>query len=808
MFSAVTQGQTILGNFDDAENDTTYKVIPLEGSSTLTYTNDNTDKIEGAGSCQIKVVISPNIHDWGSHGQLNRTLPEGQYFDLSSRDTLSLWIKVIQAPALPASVVFRIHMVDQPTPTDNMEEYIYEHTTILDAVSDWVELKVPLFEREVDTGDPNSTGFILFPGTWGRSASQENNKKFDLDKIIGYNIGFITTTAAADSVVYNVDNFTATGNVAIPYTFFNGVQWVTNITVGTWGNTTLDIIPADEVEMGKKAVQWTQGDGWTGFYGNLTEPAYNMSSGWAADSLKIKMKAPEGTGPIRIQFMDLTDGGNKIGTTFTPTGDNQWHEYFLPLRDMIYQDGSTHFDSTHVAKIEIMGENSGVAGRVIYFTDVWTGMPTFDVIPPVAATGVSAIADDWTNLVTWTDVPGEAGEKYDIYYSTDPITDVAAKNVDVVQYGVNGDVGLVAHVLRAPKTDQPITYYYAIVCRDAAGNVGPVSESSAPVTNTAKGVPTIEPTTINFTADGDLSEWSSVTPIELSLTKGTAYLPPNNIVDGDADLSLLCYLAIDNDYLYVAFDVEDDQVTTDASSDSYMNDCPDLFIGLFNWHGVPHTAYKRGAEPDYHIRFNKEMVRYDGGGISDGDSVLLPGADYYWEESFPTGYTVEARLSLDAMAERGGDTRFIPRVGNRIPVDFSINDADGAPREGIICYSPNNNDQSYSSPSLWTYTWIGDQWTGVADNKNISLDSYQLLQNYPNPFNPSTQISYVLKNSGMVSVKVYDILGREVATLVNEEQTGGLHTLNFDASNLASGMYIYKIDAGSFHSSKKMLFLK
>lgn len=814
MLSGVTFGQDVLDNFDNAENDTTYKVL-LEGSSTMTFTNDLTDKVEGTGSLKIKVVVAPDIHSWGSYGQLNKNLPEGQYFDISDRDTLKLWIKVIEAPVTPANVVFRFHMVDRPATGDNNEEYIFQDDVILDATSDWVELSAPLFEREVDTGDPNNTGFILFPGSWGRSTGQENNKKFDLDKIVGYNISFITTTAAADSIVFNVDNFRATGNVAVPYTFFNGVQWLNMTEVGAWGQSTVEVVDAADLAHGKKAVKWVQGNewnnGWTGFYGNIAT-AYNMASGWLVDSLKFKMKSEDGVGPIRFQFADAYESGKKVGTVVTPINDNQWHDYALALKDMTYQDGATSIDSTNIMKLEIMAEASGVAGKVIYISDIWTGNPVFDVIAPIAATGVSAVADNNSNIVTWTDVPGESGEKYDIYYSTDPITDVTSPKVDVVEYGINGDVSLITHILRAPKTDQPITYYYAVVCRDAAGNVGPVSESSAPVTNTAKGVPVIELKTVQFTADGDLSEYvaAGITPIELSVEKGTAYIAPNQKVDGDADLSVLAYLAVDNDYLYVAFNVTDDVVNVDKNiANVYERDCPDLFIGLYNWHNAPHTAYKRGAEPDYHLRFNDDMARYDGGGIADGDSVLMPGENYYWAEAFSGGYIVEARLSLDDMAARGGDTRFVPKEGMRIPIDFSINDADATSREGIICYSVNNNDKSYTSPALWTYTWIGDKWTtGVKGDNNVTLDSYQLLQNYPNPFNPSTQISYVLKNSGMVSVKVYDILGREVATLVNEEQTSGLHTLNFDASNLASGMYIYKIDAGSFHSSKKMLFLK
>lgn len=85
---------------------------------------------------------------------------------------------------------------------------------------------------------------------------------------------------------------------------------------------------------------------------------------------------------------------------------------------------------------------------------------------------------------------------------------------------------------------------------------------------------------------------------------------------------------------------------------------------------------------------------------------------------------------------------------------------------------------------------------------------YDLAQNYPNPFNPSTTIRYQIPQDGIVTLKIYDILGSEVATLVNEEKVAGKYEVNFNASSLASGVYIYKIQAGSFINSKKMLLLK
>ena len=89
-----------------------------------------------------------------------------------------------------------------------------------------------------------------------------------------------------------------------------------------------------------------------------------------------------------------------------------------------------------------------------------------------------------------------------------------------------------------------------------------------------------------------------------------------------------------------------------------------------------------------------------------------------------------------------------------------------------------------------------------------TANNFSLKQNYPNPFNPTTSIKYTVPSNEYVTLKVYDILGNEVATLVNEQQESGRYTVNFDGDKLSSGLYIYKIQAGKFSQVRKMLLLK
>lgn len=100
--------------------------------------------------------------------------------------------------------------------------------------------------------------------------------------------------------------------------------------------------------------------------------------------------------------------------------------------------------------------------------------------------------------------------------------------------------------------------------------------------------------------------------------------------------------------------------------------------------------------------------------------------------------------------------------------------------------------------------------TDVVSVNDVELQpaSFELKQNFPNPFNPTTTINYSLPNSSFVKLVVYNSIGQEIATLVNETIAAGNHSVEFDASNLSSGIYFYKLQAGSFVDTKKMILLK
>lgn len=97
---------------------------------------------------------------------------------------------------------------------------------------------------------------------------------------------------------------------------------------------------------------------------------------------------------------------------------------------------------------------------------------------------------------------------------------------------------------------------------------------------------------------------------------------------------------------------------------------------------------------------------------------------------------------------------------------------------------------------------------GVSQNQNGVPEIYSLSQNYPNPFNPATKIEFAIPKDGFVNLRVYDVLGKEVALLISSEFKAGSYTLDFDASKLPSGIYFYKLSSGGFSETKKMILIK
>jgi len=121
------------------------------------------------------------------------------------------------------------------------------------------------------------------------------------------------------------------------------------------------------------------------------------------------------------------------------------------------------------------------------------------------------------------------------------------------------------------------------------------------------------------------------------------------------------------------------------------------------------------------------------------------------------------------------------------------------------CHIIDHEDNEMMRP--YNLTWTLPKQTAQLQN-GTNLDAFELQQNYPNPFNPSTVIKFSVPKDEFVSLKVYNILGSEVGTLINQEVPQGNHEVHFDATGLSSGVYIYTLSSASFNKSYKMILSK
>ena len=146
---------------------------------------------------------------------------------------------------------------------------------------------------------------------------------------------------------------------------------------------------------------------------------------------------------------------------------------------------------------------------------------------------------------------------------------------------------------------------------------------------------------------------------------------------------------------------------------------------------------------------------------------------------------------------------------------YQIDPSDGTIIRTVPSPHTNPRDLAWDGQYLWIVSWQADTiyqvdvgYTTSIINEKLYPKGYILYPNYPNPFNPATKINFQIPELCFVSLKVYDVLGKDVATLVNEEKPVGSYELEFDAATLPSGIYFYQLKAGNFVETKKMVLMK
>ncbi|WP_421775177.1 T9SS type A sorting domain-containing protein [Gracilimonas sp.] len=206
-------------------------------------------------------------------------------------------------------------------------------------------------------------------------------------------------------------------------------------------------------------------------------------------------------------------------------------------------------------------------------------------------------------------------------------------------------------------------------------------------------------------------------------------------------------------------------------------DMEEYWVDFFLWYDMEvKYEYKDGEDGDYYIDEYRMVVEE-----SENQKILR----WAWQP-----YDSETQTYADTLEFSSG----------RDVISFS----DGK-ISGFIYEYEIEGEWKPSYKSEYTYS----SGNTVSNEDEIgSVKGFNLYQNYPNPFNPSTQISYSLPEAALVKLQVFDMLGRNVATLVNNRKVAGIHTIDFDAGNLSSGTYIYRIEAGNFTQTKKLMLIK
>ena len=175
--------------------------------------------------------------------------------------------------------------------------------------------------------------------------------------------------------------------------------------------------------------------------------------------------------------------------------------------------------------------------------------------------------------------------------------------------------------------------------------------------------------------------------------------------------------------------------------------------------------------------------------------------NFNWPPTFDLSYTNDTLLTAGTDGLPLGDLNWFPDakatyMANRDAYITSLRDS---MTNATFVYEPGNAESAYITADNLP--------TSIENNSNVPGKFY-LSENYPNPFNPSTKISFTLPSATNVRLTVYNVLGQQVAELVNQHMSAGTYTVNFDASSLASGMYLYRIEAGSFMQNKRMMLIK
>ncbi|HED06962.1 MAG TPA: T9SS type A sorting domain-containing protein [Ignavibacteria bacterium] len=607
-------------------------------------------------------------------------------------------------------------------------------------------------------------------------------KKYIFFFLLGILILFSTTNIKANVYASAITvTYTGTFPASISYNLNQPATQVI-ITISDIAGTnvkTITITSGNGVNVGFNDVNWD---------GSLDGGGSATSGVWA-----ISIKAVDAVG---------SDGYELISYETSP---DSWFWSSSGVASNKNQN-SPYFGMAYVT--ERTGGTSGHPGAIL----TQKGLYLFDSFGKYYGGQQNSAYAEGNSVIPWATLATDEGAPFGVTIGPDNrvYTFVLSSNRDAVKHGGLA-VGDALWTTGSVKT---------ILSFNDQSNHNSISDAIVVGTGADRILYTVEQTSIrtgsddDSRTDGDGFDTSHVKRYALGNTSGL-FTGPGEVVIPSSVMQQPFRIEIDSSgYLYVVQQSYDSlarannlyglskwDISTLPATEMWhvgLNDAPDHFDSAANANNARATNFN-GLTLDeprgivYITRKDAERPAHNVIAYNMATGALMG--------SFASGESVVGSVTTNLSGGGGSSIRdvYADAAGNIMIVNSSF--------EAFRIFSPPDGPNSFTTTSP-TKIDIGN---GVTDVEEISSGlptKFSLEQNYPNPFNPSTTINFSISKSEFVTMIIYNALGQEVATVVNEFLNAGSYKVNFNADKLASGMYLYKITAGKFISTKKMLLLK
>ena len=576
-----------------------------------------------------------------------------------------------------------------------------------------------------------------------------------------------------------------------------------------------------------------------GYFGNSSFNVYWSDTGAVVDTgataisidVWVPTDFPQTGATIGMVIRD------KVNWTWNETGftvsdstiiPGEWNTITLDL--LQYMTAGTYNPfGTSVFGIQLQhsSDNSWVGN--VYFDNVTLiGIeePEGTLASPIAIGSVETYDEvgvpfDYVHIV-WVDNT-IGSESYQVFISESEITDIEATGI--IRIAREVPHGTEEWNYRPySRLSEEKTYYFAVITLGADGTITELNENC-----------TVGPITINtsvtakalydpwfaesFVLDGLDTEFLEMHKAYSIIPEVAGGIDTSGWTPASSDMSFKTTFVVDDDYLYISADVTDDDLNATGNAaivggQAWMGDALEFYMGVYDinllnqYHG--YRDVMADGTGDYRISFCAWGEVQSATAVHD-----FPGMQSTHYQKFGgDGYIIEARIALDSLA-LGGDIEVADGVMLPLRIDgcdLDPNSADET-RSLIVQWGSNSNTENWLRPSCWAYLEVFVDSSILAIDDASMLKQFKLYSNYPNPFNPVTSIKFDLPKASNVNMIVYDVLGKEVKTLVNENRNAGTYTINWDGRNnngtmVTSGLYFCKFITPEYQRTQKMILLK